>query len=79
MATAGKPLSATPINARMARNADQCGSTALSIPSTAERNNAPTIIGLRPHASDSPPATSIETASRPVVNDSARLAAAALT
>jgi hypothetical protein len=38
-----------------------------------------TMIGLRPQASDNPPATSIETASRPVVSDSAKLAPAALT
>jgi hypothetical protein len=63
----------------MKSRVDQWGTAAQMTVRTAESSSEATMIGLRPQASDSPPATSIETASRPVVRDSARLAPAALT
>ena len=47
--------------------------------SPAEARNEATITGLRPHASESEPVTSMATASRPVVSESERLLAAAPT
>jgi hypothetical protein len=63
----------------MTRKVGQCGTAAQTTVSTAESISDATMIGLRPHASDSAPATSMVTASSPVVSERERLAPAALT
>ena len=77
MATAGRPLSARPSSARNTRSAGQLGARAAARVRRAEASREATITGLRPQTSDSELASSMATASSPVVTDSARLLAAA--
>ena len=60
-------------------SAFQSGISAVTSTSTAEASSEATMIDLRPHASDKPPANSIANASTPVVNDSDIAAPASLT
>ena len=79
MATAGSPLKVIPVSARAASKAVQFGRAADTMVRTADETKDATITGFRPHTSESEPATSMDTASRPVVSESDRLLAAAPT
>ena len=73
MATAGTPASATPIRARTASSMPQLGAKAQATVSTPTAKSEAAMIGLRPRASEMRPATSMATASVPVVIESERL------
>jgi hypothetical protein len=78
MATAGSPLKAIPSNVRMLRNEAQLGASGESVVSAADANIDTVITDLRPHASDTEPASKMATATEPVTEEMARLLAAAL-
>src|ERR1700754_993689 len=73
IATAGKPASVTPSNARRRRNDDQFGAMTVSSTSTEEPSNDASMLGLRPTATEIAPANSIATAMTPVVSDNDKL------
>ena len=77
MASAGKPLSASPSSARKISRLLHCSTSAQAIPSSAARPSAATITGLRPQLSASAPDTSRHRARLWVVSESARLLLAA--
>jgi hypothetical protein len=67
------------MSARRTRNCHHSGTTADRIIKAEEASTETTITGLRPTLSDTVLASSMQTAIRPVVSDSDRLAPAAVT
>jgi hypothetical protein len=78
MATAGKPLNARPSSVRIPRKEDQEGANGERVVRIAEENMDTVITDLRPHASETEPASKIATAMEAVTDEMAKLLAAAL-
>ncbi len=78
MATAASPLSDKPTSARVISTPSQVGISALRRVNAAAENNANTITGLRPKASEMGPVISKPIASIAVATDRIRLLCAAL-
>ena len=78
IATAGSPLKAKPSSVRMPRNDVQPGANDDSVVSAADANIDAVMIGFRPHASETEPASKMAIATEPVTEEIAKLLAAAL-